>query len=101
MTIFSIGRRQADNLPNVANGQTMHQVGEFHEEDEEIVDSYLVWGGIALHYSDLYHALNKQRILHQFLLTVVKSIFQVKKSIRTSGRVCKLAEIKSFGVKKK
>ena len=51
--------------------------GQFHEEDEEIVSSYLVWGGIALHYADMYHALNKQRNLHQFLLTVVKSIFQV------------------------
>ena len=50
---------------------------QFHEEDEEIVSSYLVWGGIALHYADMYHALNKQRNLHQFLLTVVKSIFQV------------------------
>ena len=49
----------------------------FHEEDEEIVSSYLVWGGIALHYADMYHALDKQRNLHQFLLTVVKSIFQV------------------------
>ncbi|GIY88255.1 probable 3',5'-cyclic phosphodiesterase pde-5 [Caerostris extrusa] len=25
---------------------------EFHEEDEEIVNSYLVWGGIALHYAE-------------------------------------------------
>lgn len=49
----------------------------FHEEDEEIVSSYLVWGGIALHYADMYHALANQRNLHQFLLTVVKSIFQV------------------------
>lgn len=51
--------------------------GPFHEEDEEIASSYLVWGGIALHYADMYHALSNQRNLHQFLLTVVKSIFQV------------------------
>ncbi|GIY50613.1 probable 3',5'-cyclic phosphodiesterase pde-5 [Caerostris darwini] len=27
---------------------------EFHEEDEEIVNSYLVWGGIALHYAEMF-----------------------------------------------
>ncbi|GFV46467.1 cAMP and cAMP-inhibited cGMP 3',5'-cyclic phosphodiesterase 10A [Trichonephila clavipes] len=49
---------------------------EFHEEDEEIVNSYLVWGGIALHYAELYVTMMKQRELNLFLLTVVKSIFQ-------------------------
>ncbi|XP_063242664.1 probable 3',5'-cyclic phosphodiesterase pde-5 isoform X2 [Bacillus rossius redtenbacheri] len=48
----------------------------FHEEDEEIACSYLVWGGIALHYAQLYLSMNKQRRLADFLLTVVKSIFQ-------------------------
>lgn len=50
--------------------------GPFHEEDEEIASSYLVWGGIAVHYADMYHVLAKQRNLQQFLLAVVKSIFQ-------------------------
>ncbi|GBL86193.1 putative 3',5'-cyclic phosphodiesterase pde-5 [Araneus ventricosus] len=49
---------------------------EFHEEDEEIVNSYLVWGGIALHYAELYVNMMKQRELNMFLLAVVKSIFQ-------------------------
>ncbi|RXG72469.1 putative 3',5'-cyclic phosphodiesterase pde-5 [Armadillidium vulgare] len=49
---------------------------EFHEEDEEIVNSYLVWGGIALHYSELYHSMMKQRELNDFLLSVVQSIFK-------------------------
>ncbi|KAK5637888.1 hypothetical protein RI129_000191 [Pyrocoelia pectoralis] len=48
----------------------------FHEEDEEIACSYLVWGGIALHYAHLYLNMNQQRKLNDFLLTVVKSIFQ-------------------------
>ncbi|KAG8238047.1 hypothetical protein J437_LFUL013213, partial [Ladona fulva] len=48
----------------------------FHEEDEEIVSSYLVWGGIALHYAQLYLSMDKQRKLNDFLLAVVKSIFQ-------------------------
>ncbi|KAL1131146.1 hypothetical protein AAG570_012383 [Ranatra chinensis] len=44
----------------------------FHEEDEEIASSYLVWGGIALHYAKLYMSMNKQRKLSDFLLAVVK-----------------------------
>ncbi|XP_045461799.1 probable 3',5'-cyclic phosphodiesterase pde-5 isoform X3 [Harmonia axyridis] len=48
----------------------------FHEEDEEIASSYLVWGGIALHYAHLYFNMNQQKKLNDFLLDVVKSIFQ-------------------------
>ncbi|CAH1180236.1 unnamed protein product [Phaedon cochleariae] len=50
--------------------------GPFYEEDEEIACSYLMWGGIALHYAHLYFNMNKQRQLNDFLLAVVKSIFQ-------------------------
>lgn len=46
--------------------------GSFHEEDEEIVSSYLVWGGIALHYAQLYLNMNQQKKLNDFLLLVVK-----------------------------
>ncbi|GFG29788.1 hypothetical protein Cfor_03292 [Coptotermes formosanus] len=55
----------------------------FHEEDEEIASSYLVWGGIALHYAQLYHSMNKQKKLNDFLLAVVKSIFQDMVSMDT------------------
>uniref|UniRef100_A0A6A7G776 Phosphodiesterase n=1 Tax=Hirondellea gigas TaxID=1518452 RepID=A0A6A7G776_9CRUS len=48
----------------------------FYEEDEEIVNSYLVWGAIALHYSDLYKNMRQQKTLNDFMLSVVKSIFQ-------------------------
>lgn len=44
----------------------------FHEEDEEISCSYLVWGGIALHYAHLFLSMNKQKKLNEFLLAVVK-----------------------------
>lgn len=44
----------------------------FYEEDEEISCSYLVWGGIALHYAHLFLNINKQRKLNDFLLAVVK-----------------------------
>lgn len=44
----------------------------FHEEDEEIACSYLVWGGIALHYAHLFLTMNKQKKLNDFLLAVVK-----------------------------
>lgn len=46
--------------------------GPFHEEDEEIATSYLVWGGIALHYAHLYLNMDQQRKLNDFLLAVVK-----------------------------
>lgn len=45
---------------------------QFHEEDEEIAYSYLVWGGIALHYAHLFLNMNKQKKLNDFLLAVVK-----------------------------
>ncbi|XP_076053728.1 putative 3',5'-cyclic phosphodiesterase pde-5 isoform X1 [Oratosquilla oratoria] len=55
----------------------------FHEEDEEIINSYMVWGGIALHYAELYHNMAKQRKLNDFILSVVKSIFQDMVSMDT------------------
>jgi cAMP and cAMP-inhibited cGMP 3',5'-cyclic phosphodiesterase 10 len=48
--------------------------GPFYEEDEEIASSYLVWGGIALHYAHLYLNMNKQKKLNDFLLAVVKYV---------------------------
>uniref|UniRef100_A0A0A9XJX4 Phosphodiesterase n=1 Tax=Lygus hesperus TaxID=30085 RepID=A0A0A9XJX4_LYGHE len=57
--------------------------GPFHEEDEEIATSYIVWGGIALHYAKLYMSMSKQRKLSDFLLAVVKSIFQDMVSMDT------------------
>lgn len=55
----------------------------FYEEDARICSSYLVWGGIALHYAKLYHDMQLQRQLGDFLLTVVKSIFQDMVSMET------------------
>ena len=49
--------------------------GGFQEEDEEIVDSYSVWGEVALHYADLYFTVNRHKGLSGFLLTVVKYVF--------------------------
>lgn len=47
-------------------------LGSFYEEDEEIADSYTVWGEGALHYADLYFSVERQKGLGAFLLTVVK-----------------------------
>lgn len=44
----------------------------FHEEDEEIAYSYLIWGGIAIHYAHLFLNMNKQKKLNDFVLAVVK-----------------------------
>lgn len=46
----------------------------FYIEDEEIVNSYLVWGGIALHYADLNSIMNKHKKLNDFLLGVVRFV---------------------------
>ena len=46
--------------------------GAFREEDEEIADSYSSWGEVALHYSDLYLKIERQKNLSGFLLDVVK-----------------------------
>jgi len=48
----------------------------FTEKDEEVVNSYLTWGGIVLYYAEMYHTMHKQRKLNEFLLNVTKSIFQ-------------------------
>ncbi|XP_065061880.1 probable 3',5'-cyclic phosphodiesterase pde-5 isoform X2 [Rhopilema esculentum] len=48
----------------------------FTEKDEQIVNSYLTWGGIVLYYAEMYHTMHKQRKLNEFLLNVTKSIFQ-------------------------
>lgn len=49
---------------------------KFFEQEEELVFTYLVWGGIALHYADCYTTLDRQKRLNDFLLLVVKSMFQ-------------------------
>jgi hypothetical protein len=48
--------------------------GAFKEEDEEIADSYSSWGEVALHYSDLFHRIGRQKNLSGFLLDVVKYV---------------------------
>lgn len=52
--------------------QRAHPEMSFHEEDEEIAYSYLIWGGIAIHYAQLFLNMNKQKKLNDFLLAVVK-----------------------------
>lgn len=44
----------------------------FDGEDVEIVNSYLVWGCIALHYADLYKDMHRQKTLNDFMLSVVR-----------------------------
>lgn len=53
---------------------------QFYEEDEEIASSYLVWGGIALHYAHLYLTMNQQKQLNDFLLAVVKFVILIDQS---------------------
>ncbi|KAL5280497.1 hypothetical protein ACFFRR_004462 [Megaselia abdita] len=54
-----------------------HESGyAFQDEDEDIAYSYIIWGGIALHYAILCMNMNKNKKLNDFLLMVVRSIFQ-------------------------
>lgn len=59
----------------------------FAEEDEEISSSYLVWGGIAMYYAEMYVGLRKMRNLNDFLLDVIKSLF---KDISTDAVVARI-----------
>jgi cAMP and cAMP-inhibited cGMP 3',5'-cyclic phosphodiesterase 10 len=47
----------------------------FYDEDEEIVNSYLVWGEVAIHYAEIYGRVGRQKDMSGFLLSIVKSIF--------------------------
>ncbi|XP_048577494.1 cAMP and cAMP-inhibited cGMP 3',5'-cyclic phosphodiesterase 10A isoform X2 [Nematostella vectensis] len=47
----------------------------FEKEDEEILNSYLVWGSIAIHHAEISKQITKQKDLNTFLLNVVRSIF--------------------------
>ena len=38
----------------------------------QIVNSYLVWGGVAIHYADQYSKVQHQKFVNEFLLSVVK-----------------------------
>ncbi|RXG72779.1 putative 3',5'-cyclic phosphodiesterase pde-5 [Armadillidium vulgare] len=55
--------------------------GEFDDEVKRVVNSYLAWGQIALHYSELNYSMMEQRNLNEFLLSVVRSLFQDMESI--------------------
>ncbi|XP_046859882.1 probable 3',5'-cyclic phosphodiesterase pde-5 [Xenia sp. Carnegie-2017] len=54
----------------------------FSDEEEEIVNSYLVWelscgwGGFILYYAEALNSMSKHKKLSEFLLTVTRSIFQ-------------------------
>ena len=69
----------------------------FTEADIETVNSYLVWGAVGLHYANQFARLgfkvwaghlflfrvHHQKFVNDFLLTVVKSIFQEMISMDT------------------
>ena len=45
---------------------------EFTDDDIEVINSYLVWGGVAINYADKYSRVQHQKSVNEFLLTVVK-----------------------------
>lgn len=46
--------------------------GRFNDEEEEMVESYLAWGEVGVHYKEISKRMNRTTELSQFLLTVVK-----------------------------
>ncbi len=44
----------------------------FLVEEQEIVNSYLVWGSVGLYYAELNAVMNKQKKQNDFLLDVVR-----------------------------
>ncbi|CAK1588387.1 unnamed protein product [Parnassius mnemosyne] len=48
----------------------------FTDKDEEISSNFLVWGSLALHYCNLYLDKKRERCMSDFLLDVVKAIFE-------------------------
>ena len=44
----------------------------FTEDDIEIVNSYLVWGAVGIHYANQYSKIHHQKFVNDFLLSVVK-----------------------------
>jgi len=64
--------RADGELAGVVELYRMNSGTPFYAEDEEVVNSYVVWGGIALHYAELNAVMHKQKKLNDFLLNVVK-----------------------------
>lgn len=58
----------------------------FEASDEDIVESYLAWGKIALSHGDICSSSIKQRKLQSFLLTVVKYVLSYKDLKRASKK---------------
>ncbi|CAH2985534.1 unnamed protein product [Chilo suppressalis] len=48
----------------------------FKERDEEVSSNYTVWGSLALHFSLMYIDKKRERDMTDFLLDVVKAIFE-------------------------
>ena len=44
----------------------------FTEDDIEVVNSYLVWGAVGIHYANQYARVHHQKFVNDFLLSVVK-----------------------------
>ena len=38
----------------------------------QIINSYLVWGGVGIHYANQYSRIHHQKYVNDFLLSVVK-----------------------------
>ena len=54
------------------NGGAGAPLDNLTEDDIEIVNSYLVWGAVGIHYANQYSKIHHQKFVNDFLLSVVK-----------------------------
>ncbi|XP_026500541.2 probable 3',5'-cyclic phosphodiesterase pde-5 isoform X1 [Vanessa tameamea] len=65
-----------------ANGKTAYVIemwrlkDKFENKDEKISSDFVVWGSLILHYCNLYLDKKSERNMSDFLLDVVKAIFE-------------------------
>ncbi|CAG5003106.1 unnamed protein product [Parnassius apollo] len=65
----------------------------FTDKDEEICSNFLVWGSLALHYCNLYLDKKREQSMSDFLLDVVKAVFEEMVSLdQLIKRILELAQ---------
>ncbi|XP_063837474.1 probable 3',5'-cyclic phosphodiesterase pde-5 isoform X1 [Ostrinia nubilalis] len=66
----------------ISNGKTGYVIemwrvhDRFREPDEQVSSSFMLWGSLALHYCNMYLDKKRERNMSDFLLDVVKAIFE-------------------------
>ncbi|KAL0902246.1 hypothetical protein ABMA27_000163 [Loxostege sticticalis] len=66
----------------MSNGKTGYVIemwrvqDRFRETDEQVSSNFMLWGSLAIHYCNMYLDKKRERNMSDFLLDVVKAIFE-------------------------